>query len=67
MGLNSSLEKGHEGRIRELLQEDRCSSMYSNYYASVTLYLHVFKCRATIPAFRDSDFRNINGCLFFAG
>jgi hypothetical protein len=33
MGLSLSLEQGHEGRIREVPQEDRCSSMYSNYCA----------------------------------
>jgi hypothetical protein len=31
MGLSLSLEQGHEGSIREVPQEDRCSSMYSNY------------------------------------
>ncbi len=50
MGFILSPEQGHEGRIREVLQEDRCSSMYSNYYALsscnimysriVLLYLH---------------------------
>ncbi len=33
MGLSLSPEQGPEERIREVLQEDRCSSMYSNYYA----------------------------------
>jgi hypothetical protein len=37
MGLSLSPELGHEGRIREVLQEDRCSSMYSKYYAFVVL------------------------------
>jgi hypothetical protein len=37
MGLSLSLERGHGGRIREVLQEDRCSSMYSNYYVIVVL------------------------------
>jgi hypothetical protein len=32
MGLILSLERGDEGPIREVLQEDGCSSMYSNYY-----------------------------------
>jgi hypothetical protein len=41
--------------IREVLQEDRCSSMYSNYYAFVVLYLHVFTYYAAIPASRESD------------
>jgi hypothetical protein len=31
MGLSLSLERGYEGRIREVLQEDGCSSMFSNY------------------------------------
>jgi hypothetical protein len=55
MGLSLSLERGHEGRIREVLQEDGCSSMYSNYCAFVVLYLHVFTYRVTIPTFRESD------------
>jgi hypothetical protein len=37
MGLSISPERGHEERIREVLQEDRCSSMYSNHYAFVVL------------------------------
>ncbi len=31
MGLTLSLERGHEGHIREVPQADRCSSMYSNH------------------------------------
>ncbi len=66
MGLNLCPERGHEGGIHEVLQEDRCSSMYSNYYAFVVLYLHVFMYHATIPASRESDvIHNINWCLFF--
>jgi hypothetical protein len=34
-GLSSSLKRGHEGRIREVLQEDGCSSMYSNCYVFI--------------------------------
>ncbi len=37
MGLSSSLEQGHEGRIREVLQEDGCLSMYSNYYMQILM------------------------------
>jgi hypothetical protein len=38
MGLSLSPERGHEGRIREVLQEDPCSSMYSKYvYVVVVL------------------------------
>jgi hypothetical protein len=32
MGLSLNLEQGHEGRIREVFQENGCSSMYCNYY-----------------------------------
>ncbi len=32
-----SPEQGHEGHTREMLQEDRCSSMYSNY-------MHLLSC-----------------------
>jgi hypothetical protein len=55
MGLSLCPERGHEGRIREVLQEDLSSSMYSNYYAFVILYLHVFTYYAAIPASRESN------------
>jgi hypothetical protein len=55
MGLSLSPERSHEGCIREVLQEDRCSSMFSNYYAFAILYLHVFTYRVAILAFRESD------------
>ncbi len=55
MGLSLSLERGHEGRIREVLQEDRCSSMYSKYYAFTALYLYVFTYRVAIPASQETD------------
>ncbi len=55
MGLSLSPERGHEGRIHEVLQEDRCSSMYSNYYAFVVMYLQVFTHCVAFPAFREID------------
>jgi hypothetical protein len=55
MGLSLSPELGHEGRIREVLQEDRCSSMYSKYYAFVVLQYHVFTYHAAIPESRESN------------
>jgi hypothetical protein len=55
MGLSLCPERGFEGRICEVLQEDRCSSIYSNYYAFVVLYLHVVTYRATILASRESN------------
>jgi hypothetical protein len=64
MKLNLSPERGYEGRIREVLQEDRCSSMYSNYHAFVIFYLHVFTYHVAIPAFRESA--SVDWCLFFA-
>jgi hypothetical protein len=44
MGLSFSPERGHEGRIREVLQGDPSSSMYLNYHAlpsCIFMYLHV--------------------------
>ncbi len=55
MGRSLSLERGHEGRIRKVPLEDRCSSMYSNYYAFFPLCLQVFTYRIAIPAFRGTD------------
>ncbi len=45
MGLSLSLEQGHEGRIREVLQEDCCSStvctvIYASSYCNV-MYPHI--------------------------
>jgi hypothetical protein len=39
MGLSLSLARGYEGRIREVLQESGCSSMYSNYYVLTSLFV----------------------------
>jgi hypothetical protein len=33
MGFSLCPERGHEGRTREVPQEDRCSSMYIDHYA----------------------------------
>jgi hypothetical protein len=41
MGFSLCPERGHEGRTREMSQEDRCSSMYINYYAlSSCIYMY---------------------------
>jgi hypothetical protein len=37
MGLTLSPERGHEGRIREVPQEDHCSRMYSNHMQLCTV------------------------------
>jgi hypothetical protein len=66
MGLSLSPEQGHEGRIREVLQEDRCSSMYSIYmhHCLVISCIHVSCCYFL----RSWNLiRNINWCLFFTG
>ncbi len=55
MELSLSLERGHEGRIHEVLQEDRCSSMYSNYYAFVVCNVVYSRIVLLFPASRDSD------------
>jgi hypothetical protein len=51
MGLSTCLERGYEGRIREVLREDRCSSMYIDHYALLSYNckyshhdLHVLLC-----------------------
>jgi hypothetical protein len=42
MGISSNLEQGHEGHIREVLQEDGFSSMYSKYL--LYAHSHVMSC-----------------------
>jgi hypothetical protein len=66
MGLSLSMEQGHEGRIREVLQEDHCSSMYSNY---MHLSSCIFMYSLIMLLFLHSEnlIRNIDWCLFFAG
>jgi hypothetical protein len=66
MGLSLSLERDHEGRIREVLQEDCCSSMYCNYYAFAALYLYVFTYHVAIPASGNLICKT-DRCLFFVG
>ncbi len=46
-GLSSSLERGHEGCISEVLQEDSCSSVYSTGNYCVT-YSYVISCALVI-------------------
>ncbi len=63
MGLSLSLERGHEGRIREVLQEDRCSSMYGNYHAFAP---HILKHSHIVSLFLHPGnlIRNVDWCLF---
>jgi hypothetical protein len=63
MGLSLSLERGHEGCIREVLQEDRCSSMYSNYCA-FTPYILMHSCIMLLFLHPGNLIPNINWCLF---
>ncbi len=48
--LSLSPDRGHEERIREVLHEDRCSSMYSNYMHCrlVMSCIHVSCCNSCI-------------------
>ncbi len=62
MGLSLSLERGHEGRIREVLQEDRCSSMYSNYCA-FTSYIFTYSCIVLLFLHPGNLIHNIDWCL----
>ncbi len=64
MGLSLSPERGSEGCIREVLQEDRCSSMYSNYYAFVILLCHVFTYHVTISCIQGICFVILIGVYF---
>jgi hypothetical protein len=55
MGLSLSLERGHEGRIREVLQEDRCSSMYSNSMHLSSCNIMYSPIVLLLLAFRESN------------
>jgi hypothetical protein len=77
MGFSLCPERGHEGRIREVPREDRCSSMYLiTHCCLVTLNIHVMICmrylssiwHLSLPSlFVQDSIHNINWCLFFAG
>jgi hypothetical protein len=56
-------DRGHEGCIREVPQEDRCSSIYINYYAlSPCIYMHLrFMLLSLHPG---NLIRNIDWYLF---
>jgi hypothetical protein len=41
MGLSLSPERGHEGCICEVLQEDRCLSMYGKLCAVIIMRSHI--------------------------
>jgi hypothetical protein len=64
MGLSLSLERGHEGRIREVPQEDCCSSMYSNNY-SLSSRIFMYSCIMLLFLHFGNLIRNIDWCLFF--
>ncbi len=55
MGLNLNPEQGHEGRIHEVLQEDCCSSMYSNSMQLSSCNDMHSRIVLLSPAFRDTD------------
>ncbi len=64
--ISLSPEQGHEGRIRDVLQEDHCSSMYSNYHALPSC---IFMYSRIVLLFPHSGnlIRITDWCLFFAG
>ncbi len=43
MGFSLCPERGHEGRICEVPQEDHCSSMYISYYALLSC-TYMYSC-----------------------
>jgi hypothetical protein len=63
MGLSSSLERGHEGHIREVLQEDSFSNMYNNLICSTSC--NVIYSRNMLQFRSGNLIRNTDWCLFF--
>jgi hypothetical protein len=55
MGLSLSLERSHEGHIRDVLQEDSCSSIYRNYMYLSSCNIMCSRNMLQFPAFRKSD------------
>ncbi len=55
MGFSLSPERGHEVRTREVPQEDRCSSMYTNCYAFLSC-THMYELLARLFGIRLSVF-----------
>jgi hypothetical protein len=64
MGLSSSLERGHEGRILEVPQEDCCSSMYSNVMC-LSSCIFTYSCIVLLFQYLGKLIHNIDWCLFF--
>jgi hypothetical protein len=56
IGLSLSPEQGHEGRVRKVPQEDRCSSMYSNYMQlCVVIVLQIMhSCNMPLSCIRET-------------
>jgi hypothetical protein len=59
MGFSIRPEGGHEGRIHEVPQEDRCSSMYIDYYA-------LSSCTCTYSHYDLLVFQSSTQLLIFA-
>jgi hypothetical protein len=63
MGFSLCPERGHEGRIREVPQEDCCSSMYINYHALWScIYVHLHFMLLSLHL--GNLICNIDWCLF---
>jgi hypothetical protein len=74
MGFSLCPERGHEGRTREVPQEDRCSSMYINYHAllfisvRIRVVIRLYLIYLSLPLLHVQNLiHNSNWCLFFAG
>ncbi len=64
MGLSSSPERGHEGRICKVPQEGRCSSMYSNVM-HLSSCVFTYSCIVLLFLYLGKLIRNTDWCLFF--
>jgi hypothetical protein len=64
--LSLSPERGREGQIREVPEEDHCSSMYSNYMHLLSCIFEYLRV-VLLPLHLGKPICTINCCLFFAG
>jgi hypothetical protein len=66
MGLSSSPERGHEGLIHEVPQEDHCSIMYSNYmkFCVVVILLIMHSRIVLLLLYQGNWYIILNGVYF---
>jgi hypothetical protein len=63
MGFSLCPERGHEGRIRKVPQEDRCSSMYISYYALLSC-IYMYSRFMLLSLHLGNLIRKLDWCLF---